>query len=75
MKIKESLSATEERKTKLDRVGDVFRVLEKRVDFAALAAAIDQAIPCPGRERGASAVSHRTHGASLGAPKLVSPER
>jgi len=52
MKIKESLFAAEEREAKLDRLGDVLQVLEKHVDFAALAAAIDQAAPRPGRERG-----------------------
>lgn len=52
MQIKESLFAAEEREAKLDRLGDVLQVLEKHVDFAALAAAIDQAAPRPGRERG-----------------------
>lgn len=52
MKIKESLFAAEEREAKLDRLGDVLQVLAKHVDFAALAAAIDQAAPRPSRERG-----------------------
>jgi IS5 family transposase len=63
MKIKESLVAAEEREAKLDRLGDVLQVLEKPGDFAALAAVIDQAAPRPGRERWASAVSHRVDGA------------
>lgn len=50
--IKESLFAAEERETKLDKLGDVLQVLEKHVDFAALAAAIDKAAPRPSRERG-----------------------
>ncbi|WP_407081629.1 hypothetical protein [Methylomonas montana] len=41
--IKESLFAAEERETKLDQLGDVLQILEKHVDFAALAAAIDKA--------------------------------
>jgi hypothetical protein len=39
--IKESLFAAEERETKLNQLGDVLQILEKHVDFAALAAAID----------------------------------
>jgi len=39
--IKESLFATEERETKLNKLGDVLQILEKHVDFAALAAVID----------------------------------
>jgi IS5 family transposase len=42
----------EERVTKLDKLGDVLQVLEKHIDFAALAAAIDAAAPRPSRERG-----------------------
>jgi transposase, IS5 family len=50
--IKESLFAAEERETKLDKLGDVLQVLEKHVDFAALAAAIDKAAPRASRDRG-----------------------
>jgi IS5 family transposase len=50
--IKESLFAAEERESKLDKLGGVLQVLEKHVDFAALAAAIDAAAPRPSRERG-----------------------
>jgi hypothetical protein len=50
--IKESLFAAEEREAKLDQSGDGLQLLEKQVDFAALAAAIDQAVPRPSRERG-----------------------
>jgi len=50
--IKESLFAAEEHETKLDKLGDVLQILDKHVDFAALAAAIDAAAPRPSRERG-----------------------
>lgn len=50
--IKESLFAAEERETKLDKLGDVLQVLDKHVDFIALAAAVDQAAPRPSREKG-----------------------
>lgn len=50
--IKESLFAAEEREAKLDRLGDVLQVMEKHIDFKALAAEIDRAAPRPGRERG-----------------------
>ena len=50
--IKESLFAAEERETKLDKLGDVLQILEKHVDFAALAASIDKAAPRPSREKG-----------------------
>jgi len=50
--IKESLFAAEEREAKLNRLGDVLQVLERHVDFSALAAAIDQAAPRASRERG-----------------------
>lgn len=47
--IKESLFAAEERETKLNKLGDVLQILEKHVDFADLAAAIDLAAPRPSR--------------------------
>ena len=50
--IKESLFAAEEREAKLDRLGDVLQVMERHVDFKALAAEVDRAAPRPGRERG-----------------------
>jgi len=50
--IKESLFAAEEREAKLDRLGDVLRVMEEHVDFKALAAEMDRIVPRPGRERG-----------------------
>jgi len=50
--IKESLFAVEEREAKLDHLGDVLPLMEKHIDFKALAAEIDQAAPRPGRERG-----------------------
>jgi IS5 family transposase len=50
--IKDSLFAAEEREAKLDRLGDVLQLLEKYVDFAALAAEIDRAAPRPSRGRG-----------------------
>ncbi len=50
--IKISLFAEQERETKLDRIGDALSKLVEHVDFAALAAEIDDAAPRPGRERG-----------------------
>ena len=50
--MKESLFAAEEREAKLDRLGDVLRVMEQHVDFKALAAEMDRVAPRPGRERG-----------------------
>jgi hypothetical protein len=50
--IKVSLFAEQERETKLDKIGDALGKLAAHVDFAALAAEIDEAAPRPGRERG-----------------------
>jgi|GEM_PF-1539216 len=50
--IKVSLFAAEERETKLDTLGDVLWILEKHIDFSALAASVDQAAPRPSHERG-----------------------
>lgn len=50
--IKESPFAAEEREARLDRLGDPLRMLERHVDFAALAAEIDRAAPRPSRARG-----------------------
>src|SRR5471030_1564563 len=50
--IKHSLFADQEREVKLNELGDTLRVLEQHVDFAALAAAVDDAAPRPSRERG-----------------------
>lgn len=50
--IKESLFAAEQRETKLNKLGDILQILEKHVDFAALAEAIDAAAPRPTRESG-----------------------
>lgn len=50
--IKDSLFAAEEREAKLDRLGDVLQVMERHVDFKALAAVVDRVAPRPGRERG-----------------------
>jgi IS5 family transposase len=50
--IKVSLFAEQERETKLDKIGDALSHLAEHVDFAALAAEIDEAAPRPGRERG-----------------------
>jgi hypothetical protein len=49
--IKVSLFAEQERETKLDKIGDALSKLAEHVDFAALAAEIDEAAPRPGRER------------------------
>jgi len=50
--IKESLLAAEERETKLNKLGDTLQLLEKHVDFVALATAIDRAAARPSLERG-----------------------
>lgn len=50
--IKESLFAAEEREAKLNKLGDSLQLLEKHVDFVALAAAIDREAPRPGLDRG-----------------------
>jgi len=41
--IKHSLFADQEREAKLNELGETLRVLEKHVDFAALAASVDHA--------------------------------
>lgn len=50
--IKESLFAAEEREAKLDKMGDILQIMEQHVDFAALAASIDQAAPRPASDKG-----------------------
>ena len=50
--IKISLFAEQEREKKLDKIGDARCKRAEHVDFAALAAEIDDAAPRPGRERG-----------------------
>ena len=45
--IKHSLFADQEREAKLNELGDTLQVLEQHVDFAALAAAVDDAAPRP----------------------------
>ena len=50
--LKESLFAAEEREAKLDKLGDVLQLLDKHVDFAALAAAVDRAAPRPSPAKG-----------------------
>lgn len=47
-----SLFAAEERETKLTKLGDALQVLDRHVDFAALAAEVDRAAPRPDRARG-----------------------
>jgi IS5 family transposase len=50
--MKPNLFAAQEREAKLTKLGDALQVLERHVDFAAMAAAVDKAAPRPGRERG-----------------------
>jgi len=50
--MKPNLFAAQEREAKLTKLGDALQVLERHVDFAALASAVDEAAPRPGRERG-----------------------
>ena len=47
-----SLFAAQERDAKRNKLGDTLQVLDKHVDFAALAAEVDQAAPRPDRSRG-----------------------
>ena len=50
--MKPNLFAAQEREAKLSKLGDALEVMERHVDFAALAAAVDEAAPRPGRARG-----------------------
>lgn len=50
--IKTSLFANQEREAKLNELGDALQELVQYVDFAALAAEVDEAAPRPSRERG-----------------------
>jgi IS5 family transposase len=50
--IKDSLFASEEREAKLDQLGDVLQLLDKHVNFGALAAEIDRAVPRSDPRRG-----------------------
>jgi IS5 family transposase len=50
--IKESLFAAQEREAKLDKLGDILQVMEKHVDFVAMAKQIDLAAPRPSQEKG-----------------------
>ncbi|MYM33713.1 IS5 family transposase [Duganella sp. FT94W] len=50
--MKPNLFAAQEREAKLTKLGDALQVLERHVDFAALANGVDTAAPRPGRERG-----------------------
>lgn len=50
--MKPNLFAAQEREAKLSKLGDSLEVLERHVDFAALADEVDQAAPRPSRERG-----------------------
>lgn len=47
-----SLFADQEREAKLDSLGDPLALLDKHVDFAALAAEIDRCAPRPSRAKG-----------------------
>lgn len=50
--MKPNLFAAQEREAKLTKLGDSLQELERLVDFAALADAVDNAAPRPSRERG-----------------------
>ena len=50
--MKPNLLAVQEREAKLSKHGDALEVMQRHVDFGALAAAVDEAAPRPGRERG-----------------------
>ena len=43
-----NLFAAQEREAKLSKLGDALQVIERHVDFAALATAVDQAAQRPG---------------------------
>ena len=47
-----SLFAAQERDAKRNKLGDVLEVLDRHVDFVALAAEVDRAAPRPDRSRG-----------------------
>lgn len=47
-----SLFADQELQTKLNKLGDALQVMKQRVDFAALAAEVDQDAPRRSRDRG-----------------------
>ena len=47
-----SLFAAQERDAKRNKLGDVLQVLDRHVDFVALAAEVDRAAPRPDRSRG-----------------------
>ena len=50
--MKPNLFAAQEREAKLTKLGDALQVLERHVDLAAMAAAVDKAAPRPSRESG-----------------------
>ncbi|WP_219909760.1 hypothetical protein [Pseudoduganella armeniaca] len=50
--MKPNLFAAQEREAKLTKLGDALQMMERHVDFTALAAAVDKAAPRPSRERG-----------------------
>ena len=47
-----SLFAAQERDAKRNKLGDVLQMLDRHVDFVALAAEVDRAVPRPDRSRG-----------------------
>ena len=47
-----SLFADQEREVKLDKLGDPLAVLNRHVDFAAMAEEIDRWVPRPSRVKG-----------------------
>jgi IS5 family transposase len=50
--MKPSVFAAQERDTKRNKLGDVLQVLDRHVDFVALASEVDRAAPRPDRSRG-----------------------
>ena len=50
--MKPSLVAAQERDAKRKKLGNTLQVLDRHVDFAALAAKVDRVAPRPGRSRG-----------------------
>lgn len=50
--IKESLFASSERESKLNKHGDILQVLDKHLDFVSISISLDQAAPRPSRKKG-----------------------
>ncbi|MDX8390787.1 MAG: hypothetical protein R8M38_09895 [Mariprofundaceae bacterium] len=50
--IEESLFASSERESKLNKHGDIMQLLEEHLDFASISSSLGKAAPRPSREKG-----------------------